>query len=46
MEEKDNLSELVQIVQNEKPPEPKNDTRVVANDGTVVILNTKSPKTT
>jgi hypothetical protein len=46
MKEKDNLSELVQILQNEKPPEPKNDTRVVTSDGTVVILDTKSPKTT
>ncbi len=46
MNKKDNLSELVQIVQDQKKPEPKNDTRVITNDGTVVILDTKSPKTT
>lgn len=41
MNEKDNLTDVVQIVQNKQPDQPKVGTQVVANDGTVVTLENR-----
>lgn len=41
MKEKDNLSDLVSIIQNNKPTQARTgDQKITASDGTVVTLHT------